>query len=93
MNFSTRTYDGESEIFQKLLMNIFDENYSKNEYVRTKLDIYKLYKKKLGVMLLQHLTGHRGYYLPIIGVSALTWFIRNIYVWNLQFPNNVIYQN
>jgi hypothetical protein len=25
---------------------------------------------------------------PVISASALTWFIRNIYAWNLQFLNN-----
>ena len=28
--------------------------------------------------------------LPVVSVSALTWFIRYIYYWNLQFLNNVI---
>jgi hypothetical protein len=27
---------------------------------------------------------------PVISVSALTWFIRYIFYWNLQFPNHVI---
>ena len=26
----------------------------------------------------------------VVSVSALTWFIRNIYYWNIQFLNNVI---
>ena len=27
---------------------------------------------------------------PVVNASALTWFIRYIYCWNLQFLNNVI---
>jgi hypothetical protein len=27
---------------------------------------------------------------PVVSASALTWFIRYIYYWNLQFLNNVI---
>jgi hypothetical protein len=27
---------------------------------------------------------------PVANASALTWFIRYIYYWNLQFLNNVI---
>jgi hypothetical protein len=27
---------------------------------------------------------------PVVSVSALTWFHRYIYYWNLQFLNNVI---
>jgi hypothetical protein len=30
---------------------------------------------------------------PVVRVSALTWFIRYIYYWNLQFLNNVIIIN
>ena len=30
------------------------------------------------------------YLRPVVSVSALTWFIRYIYYWNLQFLNNVI---
>jgi hypothetical protein len=31
-----------------------------------------------------------GIIRPVVSVSALTWFIRYIYYWNLQFLNNVI---
>ena len=27
---------------------------------------------------------------PVVSVLALTWFIRYIYYWNLQFLNNII---
>ena len=30
---------------------------------------------------------------PVVNVLALAWFIRYSYVWNLQFPGYVIYQN
>jgi len=33
---------------------------------------------------------HEGIIHPIVSVSTLTWFIRYIYYWNLQFLNNVI---
>ena len=33
----------------------------------------------------------KGIILPIVSVSALTWFIRYIYVQNLQFLNYVMY--
>jgi hypothetical protein len=32
----------------------------------------------------------QGIIRPVISASALTWFIRYIYYWNLQFLNNVI---
>jgi hypothetical protein len=31
-----------------------------------------------------------GIIRPVVSVSALTWVIRYIYYWNLQFLNNVI---
>jgi hypothetical protein len=31
-----------------------------------------------------------GIIRPVVGASALTWFIRYIYYWNLQFLNNLI---
>ena len=31
-----------------------------------------------------------GIIRPEVSASALTWFIRYIYYWNLQFLNNVI---
>jgi hypothetical protein len=31
----------------------------------------------------------RGIIRPVVSASALTWFIRYIYYWNLQFLNNV----
>jgi hypothetical protein len=31
-----------------------------------------------------------GIICPVVSVSALTWFIRFSYYWNLQFLNNVI---
>ena len=27
---------------------------------------------------------------PVVSVSALTWFVRYIYYWNLLFLNNII---
>jgi hypothetical protein len=32
----------------------------------------------------------QGIIRPVVSASALTWFIRYIYYWNLQFLNNVI---
>jgi hypothetical protein len=31
-----------------------------------------------------------GIIRPVVSASALTWFIRYIYYWNLQFLKNVI---
>ena len=31
-----------------------------------------------------------GIIRPVVSASALTWFIRYIYYWNLEFLNNVI---
>jgi hypothetical protein len=31
-----------------------------------------------------------GIIRPVVSASGLTWFIRYIYFWNLQFLNNVI---
>ena len=33
---------------------------------------------------------HEGIIHPVVSASALTWFIRYIYYWILQFLNNVI---
>jgi hypothetical protein len=32
---------------------------------------------------------HESIIHPVVSASALTWFIRHIYYWNLQFLNNV----
>ena len=33
---------------------------------------------------------YEGIIRPVVSVSALTWFIRYIYYWNLHFLHNVI---
>ena len=44
----------------------------------------------LGRYLCGGLLVPQGIIRPVVSASALTWFIRYIYFWKLQFLNNVI---
>jgi len=52
---------------------------------RTKFDNYHWVDTSDGGLLVPEEIIH-----PVVSVSVLTWFIRYIYYWNLQFLNNVI---
>jgi hypothetical protein len=41
-------------------------------------------------LLVDYLLVPEGIIHPVVSAKALTWFIRYIYYWNLQFLNNVI---
>jgi hypothetical protein len=43
----------------------------------------------LGRYLCWWIIGTEGIICPVVSVSALTWFLRYIFYWNLQFLNNV----
>jgi hypothetical protein len=57
--------------------------------VLTKFDIYVFITITGSIPLLGTISP-RGYHSPSSQCFELTWFIRYIYYWNLQFPNNVI---
>ena len=62
-------------------MNCIDINFS----VIISSDIYDWVNTSAGGILVPE-----GIIRPVVSASALTWFIRYIYYWNLQFLNNVI---
>jgi len=71
----------ESNIFYSDGLQCIDINFS----VIISSDIYDWVNTSAGGVLVPE-----GIIRPVVSASALTWFIRYIYYWNLQFLNNVI---
>jgi hypothetical protein len=57
--------------------------------MRTKLDSYAYYNHWFDTCV-DGLLVFDSIIRPVVNSSALTWLIRYIYYWNLQFLNNVI---
>ena len=49
-----------------------------------------VHTKLMSTFILLSLLVPEGIILPVVSTSALTWFIRYIYYYNLQFLNNLI---
>jgi hypothetical protein len=58
--------------------------------MRTKFDFYVLITITRLIPLLVDYQSPEVIILPVVSASSLTWFIRYIYYWNVQFLNNVI---
>ena len=47
--------------------------------------------KYLSYIIVIYILVPDGIIRPVVSVSAMTWFIRYIYYWNLQILDNVIF--
>jgi hypothetical protein len=62
----------------------FQSNRAAHYFVFVVFQIWKKKKNSGGLLVSEIII------CPVVSVSALTWFIRYMYHWNLQFLNNVI---